>query len=141
LLVTKEQFNHDLANNYAAMKAYGIGKKNALFFLPPFEWYNDSIATWTKQQDMQLVNFTPGTYSNADYTTPGMKNYRSSADILDSIITYEQQKPTGLNGFILLLHIGTHPDRTDKFYHQLRKLIGYLHKRKYELTTINGLLK
>ncbi len=141
LLVTKEQFNHDLANNYAAMQAFGISKKNALFFLPPFEWYNDSIAAWTKQQGLQLVNFTPGTYSNADYTTPGMKNYRSSADILDSIITYEQRKPTGLNGFILLLHMGTHPDRTDKFYHQLPALIEYLHTSKYELTTINGLLK
>jgi endoglucanase len=141
LLVTREQFNQDLANNYAAMQAYGISKKNALFFLPPFEWYNDSIAAWTKQHGMQLVNFTPGTYSNADYTTPGMKNYRPGADILDSIITYEQRNPTGLNGFMLLLHIGTHPERTDKFYHQLPALIQYLRKRKYELITINELLK
>jgi peptidoglycan/xylan/chitin deacetylase (PgdA/CDA1 family) len=37
--------------------------------------------------------------------------------------------------------MGTHPDRTDKFYHQLPALIEYLHKRKYELTTIDGLLK
>ena len=57
LLVTKEQFNQDRANNYAAMKAYGISKKDALYFLPPFEWYNDSIAAWTKQQGIQLVNF------------------------------------------------------------------------------------
>ena len=141
LLVTREQFNQDLANNYAAMQAYGISKKNALFFLPPFEWYNDSIAAWTKQQGMQLVNFTPGTYSNADYTTPGMKNYRPGADILDSIITYEQRNPTGLNGFMLLLHIGTHTERIDKFYHQLPALIQYLRKRKYELITINELLK
>ena len=141
LLITKEQFNHDLANNYAAMQLYGINKKDALYFLPPFEWYNDSIAAWTKQQGMQLVNFTPGTYSNADYTTPGMKNYRSSVDILDSIITYEQRKPTGLNGFILLFHIGTHPDRTDKFYHQLPRLINYLRQRKYALVTIKELLK
>jgi hypothetical protein len=44
-------------------------KKNALFFLPPFEWYNDSNAAWTKQQGIQLVNFTPGTYSNAGLYT------------------------------------------------------------------------
>jgi hypothetical protein len=37
--------------------------------------------------------------------------------------------------------MGTHPDRTDKFYHQLPALIEYLHTSKYELTTINGLLK
>jgi endoglucanase len=141
LLVTKQQFMDDLTNNYEAMRAYGISKKEARYFLPPFEWYNDSIAAWTEQQGMQLVNFTPGTYSNADYTTPGMKNYRSSANILDSIITYEQRKPAGLNGFILLLHVGAHPDRTDKFYHQLPRLISYLRQNKYELITINKLLK
>jgi peptidoglycan/xylan/chitin deacetylase (PgdA/CDA1 family) len=141
LLVTKEQFNEDLTNNYAAMQAYGINKKDALYFLPPFEWYNDTIAAWAQQQGIQLVNFTPGTYSNADYTTPAMKNYRSSASILDSIINYEQRTASGLNGFILLLHIGTHPDRTDKFYHQLPRLINYLRQRKYTITTLNELLK
>jgi peptidoglycan/xylan/chitin deacetylase (PgdA/CDA1 family) len=141
LLVTQEQFSHDLANNYAAMQVYGITKNAARYFLPPFEWYNDSIAAWTKQQGLQLVNFTPGTFSNADYTTPGMKNYRSSTAILDSIIIYEQQQPAGLSGFILLLHIGTQAARTDKFYYQLPKLISYLRKRQYFLTTINDLLK
>jgi endoglucanase len=46
-----------------------------------------------------------------------------------------------LNGFILLLHIGTQAGRTDKFYHQLPQLISYLRQRKYTLTTINELLK
>jgi peptidoglycan/xylan/chitin deacetylase (PgdA/CDA1 family) len=141
LLVTHEQFNHDLANNYKAMQAHGINKKAALYFLPPYEWYNDSIAAWSKQLGIQLVNYTPGTYSNADYTTPGMKNYRSSTAILDSIINYEQRSATGLNGFVLLIHIGTHPDRTDKFYYQLPALINYLRKKKYILTTIDELIK
>ncbi|THU41710.1 cellulase [Niastella caeni] len=140
LLVTREQFVQDLESNYTAMQAYGINRQDARFFLPPFEWYNDSIASWTKQQGLQLVNFTPGTYSNADYTTPDMKNYRSSNDILDSIITYEQRNSAGLNGFILLIHVGTHPNRTDKFYLQLPGLINYLRQRKYELTTIKELL-
>ena len=141
LLVTHEQFAKDLASNYKSMAAYGINKKDALYFLPPYEWYNDSIAAWAKQQGIQLVNYTPGTYSNADYTTPDMKNYRSSAAILDSIINYEQRSVTGLNGFILLLHIGTHPARTDKFYYQLPVLLNYLRQRKYTLTTVSSLLQ
>lgn len=141
LLVTKKQFNDDLDKNYAAMQAYGISKKQAPYFLPPFEWYNDTIAAWTKQRGLQLVNFTAGTYSNADYTTPDMKNYRSSAFILDSIINYDQQNISGLNGFILLVHVGTQAARTDKFYHQLPRLITYLKQHKYKLTTINELLK
>jgi endoglucanase len=141
LLVTQQQFNHDLANNYTAMAVNGINKKDALYFLPPYEWYNDTIAAWTKQQGMQLLNYTPGTYSNADYTTPDMKNYRSSKAILDSIINYEQRSVTGLNGFILLIHIGTHPARTDKFYYQLPALLNCLRQRKYKLTTVSDLIQ
>jgi peptidoglycan/xylan/chitin deacetylase (PgdA/CDA1 family) len=141
LLVTKEQFIQDLDNNYAVMAEYGISKQDAPFFLPPFEWYNDSIAAWTKQQGLQLVNFTPGTYSNADYTTPDMKNYRSSVSILDSIIAYEKRNKAGLNGFILLFHVGAHPSRTDSFARQLPILISWLQKRKYTLTTIHDLIK
>ncbi|HUP12378.1 MAG TPA: glycoside hydrolase family 9 protein, partial [Niastella sp.] len=141
LLVSKKQFTHDLANNYTAMKAYGITSKQAPFFLPPYEWFNDSIAVWTRQQGLQLVNFTPGTYSNADYTTPDMKNYRSSASILDSIIAYEHRNKAGLNGFILLFHVGAHPARKDRSFGQLQQLISYLQERKYLLTTIKELIK
>jgi endoglucanase len=141
LLITQEQFAQDLANNYKAMAVYGINKKDASYFLPPYEWYNDSIAAWSNQQGIQLVNYTPGTYSNADYTTPDMRNYRSSVAILDSIINYEQRSVTGLNGFILLVHIGTHSARTDKFYYQLPALLNYLRQRKYTLTTVSNLLQ
>jgi peptidoglycan/xylan/chitin deacetylase (PgdA/CDA1 family) len=140
LLVTREQFDKDLAQNYQAMHTFGITKEKAPFFLPPYEWYNDTIAAWATKQGCRLINFTPGTYSNADYTTPDMKNYRSSAAILNAIRAYEKKDPSGLNGFILLLHIGTHPARTDKLYHQLPALINYLHSKKYKLVSINGLL-
>jgi len=140
LLVTKDQFKNDLQKNYQVMQSFGITKKQAGFFLPPYEWYNDSIASWAKEQGLQLVNFTPGTYSNADYTTPDMKNYRSSAAILDSIFSYEKTSSSGLNGFILLIHIGTNPARKDKLYKQLPSLLDHLRRKKYKLVTINELL-
>ena len=114
--------------------------KQAAFFLPPYEWYNDTIAAWTKEMGLQLINFTPGTRSNADYTTPNDKNYRSSEEIYNSIINYEQTKPAGLNGFILLLHIGTDPNRTDKFYYRLPELIKYLKAKGYHFQTVEQLL-
>jgi hypothetical protein len=58
---------------------------------------------------LKIVNFTPGTGSNADYTTPDMKNYRSSKDIFNQIIKVEEAD--GLNGLLLLVQLGTHPDR------------------------------
>lgn len=141
LLVTEKQFKTDLEDNYAEMKKHGIEKNQAVYFLPPYEWYNDTIAAWTKNFGLQLINFTPGTRSTADYTTPDMKNYRSSEEIYRSIINYQPSKTSGLNGFILLVHIGTDPKRTDKFYYKLPGLIKYLKLQGYQFQTVNQLLK
>lgn len=140
LLVTKQEFIQDLNDNYLKMKSFGIEKKNAMYFLPAFEWYNDSISSWTKEAGLQLVNLTHGTLSHADYTTPEMKNYRSSDLIYNSILEYEKNNPSGLNGFILLAHIGTDTDRTDKFYYKLDSLIKTLKSKGYTFKRIDALL-
>lgn len=141
LLVTRQQFMEDLRNGFDVMKDFGINEKEVSFFLPPYEWYNDSIAAWTTASGHQLINFSPGTLSNADYTTPDLKNYRSSNEIFNSIIKYEQSHPSGLNGFILLLHIGTDPNRTDKFYFRLPELIQILRSKGYQFQTVGQLLQ
>lgn len=141
LLVTKEEFEQDLMKNYEAISKFGIKKTDAKFFMPPYEWYNRTITNWTSALDLQLINFTPGTSSNADYTTPEMKNYRSSEEIFQRIKDYEAKNIVGLNGFILLLHIGTASERNDKFYNRLNELIDLLKSKKYEFVTVNELLK
>lgn len=139
LLVTRHQFEDDLSLNFRAMEKLGLPAPH--YFLPPYEWYNDSIVQWTGNLGLQLVNFSPGTRSTADYTYPEMgKSYRDSKTIYQSVLDYEKQRPAGLNGFILLLHIGTDPRRLDKFYFQLAKLIRYLQGSEYELVTISRLL-
>jgi len=90
---------------------------------------------------LRLINFTPGTRSNADYTTPGMKNYVSSEAIMQRLREYEARDAAGLNGFILLLHIGVGPERTDKFYDRLDELISWLRRNKYHLVRIDQLLE
>ena len=140
LLVTSQQFTQDLLNNYGELKKFEISKQEARFFLPPYEWYNDSIAAWTNKMGLQLVNYSPGTLSHADYTTPNDNNYRDSKTILQSIIKYEQQSSSRLNGFILLSHIGTDSKRTDKFYHQLPQLIRYLEEKEYRFVRIDEML-
>lgn len=141
LLVSKEEFATDLYNAFTEMKKFGINEAGSPYFLPPYEWYNDSISSWTKELGHQLINFTPGTMSNADYTTPEMKNYRASKDIYNSILSYEQNNPSGLNGFILLVHIGTDPKRTDKFYFKLPGLLKYLKSKGYRFTRVDEMLK
>jgi peptidoglycan/xylan/chitin deacetylase (PgdA/CDA1 family) len=139
LLVTRDSFMRDLNKNYEVMAAYGVRKEDAPYFLPPYEWYNDSIAQWTKDMGLQLVNYTPGTLSHADYTTPAMKNYRNSETIFQSILDYEGRSSTGLNGFVLLLHIGTDEARQDKFYRYLPQLLLWLRKENYRPVRLDEL--
>ncbi len=142
LLVNKAQFSTDLNANYKAMEKFGIQKEDSAYFLPPYEWYNQTIADWTTEMGLKLINFTPGTRSNADYTFPEMgKSYRTTPEIYQSIIDYSKSSTEGLNGFILLLHIGTDPKRTDKFYDRLPELIEYLKKEGYQLVKVDELLK
>jgi len=137
LLVTKKQFISDLRNNYKEMETFGITKNDAPLFLPPYEWYNNEISKWAKELGLTLVNFSPGTSSNADYTTPDMgARYLSSKEIYTNILNYEEKDQYGLNGFLLLFHIGSHPDRADKFYNKLDQLITQLKKLEYNFKLI-----
>jgi peptidoglycan/xylan/chitin deacetylase (PgdA/CDA1 family) len=140
LLVTEDQFQKDLAANYKAMAKFGIDKKNAPYFLPPYEWYNQTIANWTEDAGLKLINFTSGTRSNADYTYPELgKAYRSTSEIYNSILDYDGRQ--SLNGFIMLLHVGTDPRRKDKFYEKLPELLKYLKQSGYKPVTVEELLK
>jgi peptidoglycan/xylan/chitin deacetylase (PgdA/CDA1 family) len=135
-LVSREVFEKDVMDNYAEMKRFGINKEDAPFYLPPYEWYNREIARWTRKLGLVLVNFTPGTYSNADYTIPDMGDrYITSDTIFSRILRYEEKR--GLNGFILLTHIGVHPDRPDPFYLELDSLIQVLKKRGYSFNLLD----
>ena len=140
LLVTKEEFLMDLESNYREMARFGISLEGAKLFMPPYEWYNDSISKWTNEAGFQIVNFTFGTRTNADYTTPDMSSYLSSEKIWQSIMSYEQKSEIGLNGFIMLIHIGTAPQRIDKFYHRLERLILWLKEKGYNLKRIDELI-
>ena len=140
LLVTKDEFIDDILNNYKAMAVFGLTKEESPYFIPPYEWYNQTISDWAQELGIILFNFTPGTASNADYTTPSMPNYKSSEEIFNSIKNYEQNSEWGLNGFILLLHIGTDPERTDKFYFYLEDLIDYINHKGYNFLMIDELL-
>jgi peptidoglycan/xylan/chitin deacetylase (PgdA/CDA1 family) len=140
-LVSRTEFTADLERNYSEMAKFGVTRSEALFFLPPFEWYNETISDWTSQAGLKLINFTPGTSSNADYTNPDDRNYLSSDAIVEKIKAYEAKDATGLNGFILLSHVGAGPKRTDKFYDKLDALLVWLRSKNYEMVRVDELLK
>lgn len=140
-LVTKEFFAEDIAKNIRAIEGFGIPRSEIKFWIPSYEWYNKEIVEWSRGLGLTLINFTPGTRSTADYTENGAKNFVSSQTIFDSILNKEKEDPNGLNGFLLLMHIGAGPKRTDKFYTRLGELVTVLESKKYKFVRVDELLK
>lgn len=139
-LITRIQFEKDLRDNYLVMDSIGLSIESPRYFMPPYEWYNSEISEWAKNMGVVIVNFTPGTTSNADYTTPDMNNYLSSETIYKNILRFEEKDEDGLNGFILLIHIGTDPGRTDKLYDRMDDLVTELKNRGYSFVRLDELL-
>ena len=126
LLHSADDIKADILHNLQALENLGIRPK---YFMPPYEWHNQKVVEIAQELNQITVNFSPGTKSNADYTTPDMPNYISSNDILKSI--FETEKLNGMNGFHLLIHPGTSPLRKDKLYFHLDEIITALKGKGY----------
>ena len=89
--------------NYKAFEKLGISKNEASVFLPPYEWYNDTISNWANNSGLKIVNMSSGAGTNKDWTFPEKgKPYYSSDSLMKNFLSYE--KLSGMNGYILLIH-------------------------------------
>jgi len=140
-LVTYAEFQSDLERNLGKIERFGVPRGQIRYFLPPYEHYNQEIVDWSNAMGLTLVNFTPGTRSNADYTGEADKNFVPTRTIFDSIISREGKDPHGLNGFMLLVHIGSGPGRTDKLPARFGELLDYLAGKGYEFVRVDTLLE
>ena len=139
-LVSEAQFRADLEKNLDDLTAFGRTRAQMRYFIPPFEWYNQEIADWSREMGLVLFTYTPGTRSNADYMPDDHPRFISSADIVRTILDFESAEPDGLNGFLLLLHLGAGPERTDRMYPLVGPLIAELQRRGYSFVRVDQLL-
>ena len=140
MLVSQAEFEADIQKSYQLMADFGIEQKDAPYFIPPYEHYNERVSAWARQLDLSIINFTPGTGTNADYTIPSMgKSYRSSKELYNRLMNFEKNKE--LNGHFLMIHFGTHPERTDKFYKLLPQIIRTLKHRGYRFVSVPDMMK
>jgi endoglucanase len=138
-LVSQSEFTADLRQNIEGLRALGTpGGAGTVFFIPPYEHFNRDQVEWCKPLGVTLFNFTPGSGSNRDYMREDDPHFPSSQKIYDDILAYEKNDPHGLNGFILLLHLGS--GRKDPFHTKLGPLCDELGKRGYEFVRIDELL-
>lgn len=138
-LVTEEFFRRDVQKNIDDLRALGaLPAGQPVLFIPPYEWYNRDQVEWSRRAGWLLFNFTPGSGSNRDWAPEDHKSFAPSRQILDDILAYERKDPHGLNGFILLLHLGS--SRKDRMHPLIGDLIDALRTRGYEFVRIDRML-
>ena len=139
-LVTRDTFARDLEDNLREVERFGVRRADVRFWVPAYEWYNAEVASWSVQGGLRVITFTPGTRANADYTGEADRNFVPSRVIFDSILARERADPHGLNGFLLLMHVGAGPGRRDKMHGLLGELLDRLAERGYEFVRVDRLL-
>lgn len=119
----------DMEAAYTQLLKFGIQRDSALILVPSFEWYNTDHIRAFRHAGLFPVNLTPGIETYRDYTTPDMSYYSPSDWIWNQFLSREASH--GLDGTIILIHLGTDSTRTDKFYRYLPALLDTLAARGY----------
>lgn len=121
----------DMQDCMAELSKYGIDTTCTRFVVPSFEWYNAEHTNAFSHNDYITVTMSPGLLTYLDFTVPDMTAYCTSDSIWENFI--ENLQNDNLIGKIILIHLGTQPERTDKFYLRLPAMIDSLHSRGYTL--------
>jgi peptidoglycan/xylan/chitin deacetylase (PgdA/CDA1 family) len=138
-LVSETSFKTDLQKNIEALKTLGgFRGRMPRLFIAPYEWYNADQVRWSREMGVTLINFTPGSGSNRDYAPEGDQRFVPSRRIFDDILAYDKKDSHGLNGFILLLHLGS--GRKDPFHPLLGLLCDELARRGYEFVRVDEMV-
>lgn len=133
-LVDADSLLLDLDRNFAELARFGVSRDSALYVLPPFEWCNAMHGEAYKKAGYKPVQPSPGILTYRDYTTPDMKEYHSSERMLTQLYEFERKK--GLDGVMLILHLGTQSIRADKLYHHLPSIIDSLTTLGYKFARL-----
>lgn len=128
-LVTPDSAVRDMEDNYTELSRFGITRESAQVIVPPYEWYNRIHIDAYRAAGLSPVSPSPGIETFRDYTTPDMEDYRDSETLWNQLL--ERERTHGLQGAIMIIHLGTQDVRIDKFYHRMPALLDTLLARGY----------
>ena len=104
----------------------------------PYGEHNKQIREWAAMFGYKHIGWTIDTL---DWVTGNEQGIRmqSNEEVLERILNHDEQK-YGLNGAILLMHVGTSRDK-EKFHEILPKVILELKKRGYQFAPVSEIIK
>ncbi len=141
LLISRQDFDADIDRNMKTLAEFGVKLEDAKFFIPPYEHFTPEIVEWTRARGMILFNFSPGTRTNADYMEDTDPRYVPCEEMVASVMKKEATDPDGLNGFMMLIHVGAGPKRTRcHLYDHMGAMIDELARRGYTFVRVDEML-
>ncbi len=138
-LVSRKEFTQDLNRNIDRCVEYGFPRENVRYWIPPYEHTSEEVCGWSREMGHVMINFTRGTLSHTDYAPEDDKHFRPTQVVIQSIKDYADKDPDGLNGFMLLTHVGSGA-RKDKLYPHLGEIMDFLLGKGYKIVRVDKLL-
>jgi len=142
--VTRE-FLHDQLLRTAKLFEEVTGSRMAPFWRAPYGEHNAEIRQWAAELGYRHVGWTKGrswqeSMDTMDWVADTTsKAYRPAEEILAHLLSMADEEISGLNGGIILTHLGSHRQDGDHFYTVLPRLIGGLREKNYALVKISEL--
>jgi len=109
------------------------------YWRAPYGEFNPQILTWAAQIGYLHIHWTRG-FDTYDWVTDASSRlYRTPEQIYQNIIGKERSRRTGLNGIIVLMHLGSHRNN-NHIFEILPELIQAVREKGYSIGTISELL-
>ena len=139
-LVTLDSLVHDTADMESVLERFGLTKEDYLWFVPPYEYYNQFSADAYRSLGYKLANPTEGLVTSMDWMGSDHPEYHSAEQLINNIWDFEKEHT--LNGAIILIHAMDYPDRTDEDrpYTYLGDVIEGLQKLGYDFKTFKDVI-
>jgi peptidoglycan/xylan/chitin deacetylase (PgdA/CDA1 family) len=144
--VTRE-FVHDELNRTARLFEEVTRAKMAAFWRAPFGEHNAEIRQWAAELGYRHIGWTRGrswqeSMDTLDWVSDTSSvAYHTSEEILANLMTMTENENHGINGGIILMHLGSHRQEGDHVYKTLPRLISGLRDKNYELVKVSDLME
>ncbi len=141
--VTRELLHRELQETEALFKK-ATGKEIMRLWRAPYGEHNDLIRKWAAELGYRQIGWTfnkkmKSSLDTFDWVADTKSQlYRTPDQILKHIIEFDNKSESGLNGGIILMHLGS--ERNGDFPHEIiSSLIDSLQARGYEFTKISSM--
>jgi peptidoglycan/xylan/chitin deacetylase (PgdA/CDA1 family) len=115
------------------------GSKLKPYWRAPFGEYNEQILTWAAEAGYLHIHWT-GSFDTHDWVTDETSElYHTPEEVFEQVMKLERTNPDGLNGVIVLMHLGSQR-LENHIFEILPRLIQEVRARGYTFSNISGLL-